>query len=144
MNEQNPFNPAVPTDFKLLTEAGATEQPQQPPGTTADNATGAHKANRKSKRSGTGKRVAGSRSKKKCRITWRQMRKKLDAKLGGLDKEKLKTVLVACGIAGGVVLTIIVAVKLVPLAVLLLALLGLAGVIRIWDVETLLKNHSAP
>ena len=131
MNEQNPFNPAVPTDFKLLTEAGATEQPQQPPGTSADNATGAHKANRKSNR--PGKRTAGPRNKKKCRITWQQMRKKLDAKLGGLDKEKLKTVLVACGIAGGVVLTIIAAVKLVPIAVLLLALLGLAGVIRIWD-----------
>ena len=36
-------------------------------------------------------------------------------------------------IAGGVVLAIIVAVKLVPIAVLLLALLGLAAVIKIWD-----------
>ena len=61
------------------------------------------------------------------------MKGKLHAKLGGLDANKLKTALVACGLAGGVVLAIILAVKMAPVAVVLLALLGLACVIRIWD-----------
>ena len=121
----------MPADFKLLPESGATEPGHQPPGANADFAAGAHNAGPKSNRSG--KRSGASRNKKKCRITWQRMKEKLNDKLAGLDKEKLKTVLVACGIAGGVVLAIIVAVKLVPIAVLLLALLGLACVIKIWD-----------
>ncbi len=66
-------------------------------------------------------------------MSWPRMKEKINAKLGGLDKEKLKTVLVACGIAAGVVVAVVAAVKLVPIAVLLLALVGLAVVIRIWD-----------
>jgi len=131
MNEKDPFNPAIPADFKLLTERGPTEQEPQAARPNAEPAVGAQKASRKSTRSQ--KRAAGSRTKRKCRINWQQMKEKLNTKLGGLDKEKLKTVLVACGIAAGVVVAVVAAVKLVPIAVLLLALVGLAVVIRIWD-----------
>ena len=131
MKEQDPFNPAMPAEFKLMPENGATTAGPQPPGITAEFTAGSENTKRKSSRSG--KQAAGSRTRKKCKVNWQQMKQKLNAKLGGLDKEKLKTILVACGIAGGVVLAIIVAVKLVPIAVLLLALLGLAAVIKIWD-----------
>ena len=136
MKDQDPFNPAMPGDFKLIADSRATEARQQPPGTSAaDPVAGAHKAKRKSTRSekrSTG--PAGARKqKKKCNISWQHLKGKLTAKLGGLEKEKLKTVLVACGIAGAVVLAVVLAVKILPVAVLLLALLGLAGVIRIWD-----------
>src|SRR2546421_11060305 len=133
MKEQDPsspFNPAMPAEFKLLNENGATIPGQDPPGTTAEFTAGPENTKRKSRRSG--KQTIGSRTRKRCKVNWQQMKQKLNAKLGGLDKEKLKTVLVACGIAGGVVLAIIVAVKLVPIAVLLLALLGLAAVIKVW------------
>ena len=133
MKEQDPspFNPAMPAEFKLMPENGATIPGQQPPGTTAEFTAGSENTKRKSRRSG--KQTIGARTRKRCKVNWQQMKQKFNAKLGGLDKEKLKTVLVACGIAGGVVLAIIVAVKLVPIAVLLLALLGLAAVIKIWD-----------
>jgi len=132
MKDQDPFNPAMPADFKLLTEPGAADSGQAPPG-ISDPAGGAHSAKRKSNRSERRTNADGARKKKKAKISWQRVKKDLNAKLAGLDKEKLKTVLVACGIAGGVVLAIIVAVKLVPIAVLLLALLGLACVIKIWD-----------
>jgi hypothetical protein len=131
MKEQDPFNPAMPAEFKLLGDTGATAPGQQAAGANTDSVTGSEKTKCKSRRSR--KQAAGSRTRTKCKVRWEQMKQKLNAKLGGLDKEKLKTVLVACGIAGGVVLSVIVAVKLVPIAVLLLALLGLAAVIKIWD-----------
>jgi hypothetical protein len=134
MKDEDAFNPAIPANFKLLSQTGAIDSTQQPPGSSADPLAGAQKAKAKSKRSE--KRTAGSagsRKKKKSRISWQHLKEKLNAHLAGVDKQRLKQVLVACGIAGGVVLSIIVAVKMVPIAVLLLALLGLACVIRIWD-----------
>jgi len=133
MKDQDPFNPAMPAEFNLLTEGAPTEPGQQASGSSADPL-GEGKAKRKSNRSARQSAgSAGARKKKKSKISWQQMKEKLNAKLGSLDKEKLKTVLTACGIAAGVVLAVIIAVKMVPIAVLLLALLGLAGVIRIWD-----------
>jgi len=131
MKDQDPFNPAMPADFKLLAQGAAAEPAPQTAGNGADPAAGAQQAKRKSTHSE--KRASGSRTKRKCRISWPRMKEKLNAKLAGLDKEKLKTVLVACGIAAGVVVAVIAAVKLVPIAVLLLAALGLAAVIKIWD-----------
>ncbi len=131
MKDQSPFNPAMPAEFKLLPENGAATAGPQSPGTTAEFMAGSENTKRKSRRSG--KQAAGSRTRKKCKVNWQQMKQKFNAKLAGLDKEKLKQVLTACGIAAGVVLAIVFAVKLVPIAALLLALLGLAGVIRVWD-----------
>jgi len=129
--QEDAFNPAIPADFKLLTEGQGSEAQSQP-GKPIDPVGAAHTNKRKSTRSE--KQSGGSRSRQKSKTTkWQQMKQKLDAKLGGLDKEKLKTVLVACGIAASVVGAVILAVKMVPIAVLLLALLGLAVVIRIWD-----------
>ncbi len=128
--DPSPFNPAMPAEFKLLPENGATTAGPQSPGTTAEFTAGAENTKRKSRRSG--KQAAGSRTRKKCKVNWQQMKQKFNAKLAGLDKEKLKQVLTACGIAAGVVIAIVFAVKLVPIAALLLALLGLAGVIRVW------------
>ena len=133
MKEQDPFpfNPAVPAEFKLLNEGAATGQGQSPPGITTEFTAGAEKTKRKSNRSA--KQTIGSRARKKTKMSWQNMKGKINAKLGGLDREKLKTALVACGLAAGVVGAVILAVKLVPIAVVLLALVGLAVVIRIWD-----------
>src|SRR5882724_5923781 len=109
MKDQDPFNPAVPADFKLLTGGEPTDQ--HVPGSNAAPLGEGPKAKRKANRSGrqsAGPSGAGKR--KKPRISWQQMKGKLNAKLGGLDTNKLKTALVACGLAGGVVLAIILAV----------------------------------
>ena len=120
-----------PADFKLVTEGAATDQGQSPPGIKTEFTAGEEKTRRKSSRSG--KQATGFRARKKSKMNWQHMKERINAKLGGLDKEKLKTALVACGLAAGVVAAVILAVKLVPIAVLLLALVGLAVVIRIWD-----------
>src|SRR5262249_14437962 len=119
------FNPAMPSDFKLLPQGETGGSGEQ------SASSGAPPLGEEKKRKSS--RSAGTRKKKKPGIGWQQMKQKLKTRLGGLDKEKLKMALKACGIAAGVVLAIIAAVKMVPIAVLLLALLGLAGVIRIWD-----------
>src|SRR5258706_166260 len=99
MKEQDPFNPAMPAEFKLLTESGAADQEQSPPGTTTEFTAGAEKAKRKSSRAR--KQATGSRGKKKCKVSWQRMKENINAKLSGLDRQKLKQVLAACGIAGG-------------------------------------------
>ena len=62
MKEQDPFNPAMPADFKLLTEGAAIDHGQSPPGITTEFTAGPEKTKRKSSRSA--KQAAGSRSKK--------------------------------------------------------------------------------
>ena len=126
----DPFNPVMPAEFKLLTD-GASTEPNHNSTDNGNPTTGPQKRKRKATRSA--RRGATSGARNKLKIRWQRLKEKVNDKLDGLDKQKLKTVLAACGIAGGVVTTIIVAVKLVPIAVLLLALFGLAGVIRIWD-----------
>src|ERR1041384_5234042 len=54
-------------------------------------------------------------------------------RLARLDRDKLKRVLLACGIAGTVAVLIIAVAKLTPLLVALLALLGLETLLRMWD-----------
>ena len=127
----SPFNPAVPAEFKLLNEGAAIEQGQSPPGITTEFTAGAEKTKRKSSRSG--KQATGPRARKKSKMSWQNMKEKINAKLGGLDKAKLKAALTACGLAAGIVAAVVIAAKLIPVAILLLALVGVATVIAIWD-----------
>lgn len=55
------------------------------------------------------------------------------AKLAAIDPERLKRVLLACGIAVGAALAIAAMIKLVPLAVTILALLGVAMALEVWN-----------
>jgi hypothetical protein len=59
-----------------------------------------------------------------------------------LDREQLKNVLLACGIAAAVVAAIVLLIKMTPLIVTLLAVLGLAVVIQIWDRLRLMRIPS--
>jgi len=74
-----------------------------------------------------------SRKKKKRKLNWQELKDRIEHKLAGLDREKLKKVLLACGIAAGMVLAVVVAIKMFPVGVLLLALLGLATALRFWE-----------
>ena len=126
---EDPFNPTIPADFKLLTE-GKTKQQEEPSGTTAAFTAGSENARRKSSRSG--KQTAGSRTRKRSSIPWEHLKEKINGRLGSLDKEKLKTALVACGLSAAVVAAVVLMVKLMPAAVVLLSLVGLAMVTHIW------------
>jgi hypothetical protein len=67
----------------------------------------------------------------KARVLTRKIKAGLNARLSRLDPEKLKRVLVACGIAASTALVIIALSKLTPLLILLLAILGLGVVLEL-------------
>ena len=70
---------------------------------------------------------------RKARTSWKRIKGGINARLARLDREKLKKVLIACGVAAAVATAICVLVKLTPLIVALLALLGLGAVIQMWE-----------
>ena len=55
------------------------------------------------------------------------------ARFAHLDRDKLKQALIACGVAAAIATTVVMLVKLTPLVVALLALLGLGAVLRILE-----------
>jgi hypothetical protein len=57
----------------------------------------------------------------------------ITARLAHLDREKLKKVLIACGVAAAAVAAICLLVKLTPLIIALLAVLGFGAVLQTWD-----------
>jgi len=119
MNE-TPFNPLpLPDNLMLAEEPG---KPLPPP------VDGPPKPRKPRKR-----KQPPASMKTKCQARWEKLKTQINTRLGQLDKQKLKELLLACGIAAGVVLAIIAALKLVPIAALLLAILGLYAVIRLWD-----------
>ncbi len=59
-----------------------------------------------------------------------QLNAHLQAKLGHMDSSRLNRVLLACGIAAGVVGAIIALLKSIPIGLAILAVLGLGVVVR--------------
>lgn len=57
----------------------------------------------------------------------------ISSRLANLDREKLKKVLIACGVTVAAAAVICLLVKLTPLIVALLAVLGLGTVLHMWD-----------
>ena len=58
----------------------------------------------------------------------------LAAKVTAVDQEKLQEVLLGCGVAVGIVASVVLAIKLMPLATLILAVFGLAVALRLWGL----------
>ncbi len=132
MNSDPPFNPLpLPDNLNLEAQPQAT-QPGSEPGTKAGKNQQQAKTKRKTNqpRRRSGKRSSSDES---YRAKWERIKASLTAKLATIDQEKLKKVLLACGIAVGVVVAVLLAIKLMPVAVTLLALVGIALAIRVWD-----------
>jgi hypothetical protein len=70
---------------------------------------------------------------KNCHVNGQELEGRLNAGLEHPDQDKLKPVLLACGVAAGIVVSAVIAVKLMPLAVLILAILGLAVALKLWQ-----------
>ena len=79
---------------------------------------------------------------RKTKASWKRIKCGINAKLGNLDQEQLKKVLLACGIAAALVAAIIMLINMTPLIVTLLAVLGLGVVIQIWDRLRLMRIPS--
>ena len=70
---------------------------------------------------------------RKVKTSWHRIKRGITTRLARLDRDKLKRVLLACGISATVALLIIALSKLTPLIVALLALLGLGALFRLWE-----------
>jgi Flp pilus assembly protein TadB len=90
---------------------------------------------RKAKRKSTKTRQSGGPATRAAREShWRRIKGRLAAKIAQLDKEKFQEVLLGCGVAVGIVASVVLAIKLMPLATLILAFLGLGIALRLWGL----------
>jgi Flp pilus assembly protein TadB len=130
MKKKTPSNPLPPAEsLNLSLNAGAAQQ--QP---SQNNAEPKPPPNGKTRRKATKARRAGSRaSRDDTESRWNRIKGRLAAKVAQVDKENLKVVLLACGVAVGIVASVVFALKLLPLAVLILAILGLGLALRLWE-----------
>lgn len=126
MNSEIPFNPIPIPDGLLLSEAAATAQPMAAePSPARTKKPPRRKAKRKSKTASAPHCEGASR--------WRRIKGRFNARLSQMDPETLKRILTAAGVAAGVIIAILIAIKLTPVALVLLVILGLAFVLRLWD-----------
>lgn len=135
MKEETPFNPIVIPDLAL--------PPSEPKIVKLEtNATRRKTTPRRKSRKSTHRRALDPKQQairiarkvsRKAKTSWNRIKGGINSRLAHLDREKLKKVLIACGVAAAVATAICVLVKLTPLIVALLALLGLGAVIQMWE-----------
>lgn len=135
MKEETPFNPIVipdlaipPSESKIVKlETNGTRRkttPRRKSGKTI------HRRALDPKQQAI--RIARKVS-RKAKTSWNRIKGGINSRLAHLDREKLKKVLIACGVAAAVATAICILVKLTPLIVALLALLGLGAVLQMWE-----------
>jgi Flp pilus assembly protein TadB len=136
MKEEQPFNPIVisdlalpPTDSKIVKlETNATRRKTMPR-RKSGKATPRHRAlDPKQQAIRLARKVS-----RKAKTSWKRIKGGINSRLAHLDREKLRKVLLACGIAAAAVAAICILVKLTPLIIAMLAVLGLGVVIQTWD-----------
>jgi len=125
MKKENPplFNPVVQPGLAIPLRKKRTKSRKQ--SRTA-----------RTKRGFNARRTAGrftSKVRRKARVLSQRIKAGLTARFAHLDRDKLKQALIACGVAAAVATVIVVLVKMTPLIVALLALLGLGAVMQMWD-----------
>lgn len=135
MKEETPFNPIILPDLAIP----ASEPQAAPP----EIKTARKKAAaRKSTRTARTRRVLDiprtnvrftAKIRRRARRLTQRIKGGITSRLAHLDQAKLKKVLIACGVAAAVATAICVLVKLTPLIVALLALLGLSAVLQMWE-----------
>ena len=133
--EETPFNPVLLPDLAL---PGSEAQPAKPEIKAPRKQAAARKAPRTaSTRQALDLTQSSARFvvkvHRKAKASWQRIKGGIATRLARLDREKLKRVLLACGIAGTVAVLIIAVAKLTPLVVALLALIGLEALLRMWD-----------
>ncbi|MGH7973293.1 MAG: hypothetical protein ACREIC_31630, partial [Limisphaerales bacterium] len=118
MNNDPPFNPIpLPANLNLDPQPEAAG-PQGQPGT----GTSVHQENTQARRTARPRRARSANGGRKNNgwPRWERIKGRLLARMILIDQEKLKRVLLACGITAGVVLLVILAVKLMPVALTIL------------------------
>jgi len=124
MKSEIPFNPLpLPETLNLSLKAGPEQASQNKP-----------QPKRKAKRTATKSKRPGSKATPVASLRrWHQIKGRLAARMAQVDKEKLKEVLLACGVAAGLAIAVVIAMKLLPIAAVILAALGLGAALRFWE-----------
>ena len=129
-NPQPPFNPIpLPPEFHLTAPHQTAQQQTGNPDAQPGEQTSSAKAKRRPRKP----RVAETDPTCPVLTKWERIKGEFAARIAQIDPETLRSVLLACGIAVGIVATVLLLVKMLPTALVLLALLGVALVIAIWD-----------
>ena len=122
-----------------------TEDTSLPPAQDATGQTPAAKPKRQRTR---GNRLVSQRQRRTVRearrVSLKSLQSRLQAKLGELDRDTLKKILIGCGVAAAVVAAFILAAKFLPLGVALLALLGLAVLLRLLERSPYMPRPFGP
>lgn len=79
---------------------------------------------------------------RKAKTSWKRIKGGLHARLSNLDREQLKEVLLACGLAVVTVVAILTLVKLTPVIIAILAVVGLGVAVQMWDRVRVMRVHS--
>ena len=116
----------MPAEFHLTAPEQTAQQ--QPENQQAKQTAGA-----KAKRRPRKPRVAEPDATFPMITRWERIKAKFAARIAQIDQETLKGVLLACGVTVAIATTVLLLVKILPTAVVLLALLGIGLVIAIWD-----------
>jgi len=103
----------------------------------AQDATGQTPAAKPKRQRTSGNRLVSQRQRRTVRqprrVSLKSLQSRLQAKLGELDRDTLKKILIGCSVAAAVVAAVILAAKFLPLGVALLALLGLGVLLRLLE-----------
>jgi hypothetical protein len=131
--DQPPFNPIpLPPELSLGAPEQITKQQAHVPGAEQGKKTSRPKPKRRPRRPRKSK--VPQRDANCAALTrWERIKGKMVTKLAQIDRETLRSVLLACGVAVGQVATVLLLIKMVPVAATLLGLLGIGLVIAIWD-----------
>ena len=124
-----PFNPIpVPEHLSLGFDsaAAAAHQPGPEPA-------GANPGQSTRKKAGRPNQPKPARTFEEMETKGQRIKARLAAKIAAIDREKLRQVLLACGIAATVVTAVVLMVKLMPVITTILALLGLGLALQLWD-----------
>jgi hypothetical protein len=128
MNSDTPFNPIPLPEGLLLAQETNNPPPAPNPGTGAAQKKAPGRKRKPKRRGQPSPEVLDAAAQSR----WQRIKGRLNARFSQMDPETLKRILTAAGVAAGVVIAILIAIKLTPIALVLLAILGLSFVLRIW------------
>jgi hypothetical protein len=126
MKNETPFNPIpLPENLKLSMSAESAQAKSPNAGPEPVRTHNARKRTRKTKQSNNDPGQSYSR--------WNRIKDLLSAKVAVIERERLKSFLLASGVAAAVLAAVLVAIKMMPAAMLILAILGIGAALRFWD-----------
>jgi Flp pilus assembly protein TadB len=130
MKKKTPSNPLPPAESLNLSLNAGTVQPPPSQNSAQPKRPPKRKGRRKSARS---IRSSGASSRADSESRWQRIKGRLAAKIGQIEPDELRETLLGLAVTAGVAAAVVIVVKTLPLAVTVLAILGLALTLKLWQ-----------